>query len=63
MLKILIKKLNSDVKLPKYKTDGSSGMDLMAYIKDPIYIKPKKLGIFRAFLVWFNSYLNPVNLF
>ena len=42
MLKILIKKLNSDVKLPKYKTDGSSGMDLMAYIKDPIYIKPKK---------------------
>tara|TARA_Y100001970_G_C14110777_1_gene790747 strand:- start:244 stop:681 length:438 start_codon:yes stop_codon:yes gene_type:complete len=42
MLKILIKKLNSEVKLPKYKTDGSSGMDLMAHIKNPIYIKPKK---------------------
>ena len=42
MLKILIKKLNSEVKLPKYKTDGSSGMDLMAHMKNPIYIKPKK---------------------
>ena len=42
MLKILIKKLNSEVKLPKYKTDGSSGMDLMAHIKNPIHIKPKK---------------------
>ena len=42
MLKILIKKLNSEVKLPKYKTDGSSGMDLMAHIKNPIYLKPKK---------------------
>jgi len=41
MVKILIKKLSSDVKLPSYKTSGASGMDLMAYIKSPVTIKPK----------------------
>ena len=42
MVKILIKKLNSKVKLPKYKTDGSSGMDLMAFLNKPISILPQK---------------------
>ena len=42
MVKILIKKLNSKVKLPSYKTDGSSGMDLMAFIDKPITILPQK---------------------
>jgi len=42
MVKILFKKLNSKVKLPKYKTDGSSGMDLMAFINKPISIMPQK---------------------
>ena len=42
MVKILIKKLNSKVKLPKYKTDGSSGMDLMAFLSKPISIIPQK---------------------
>ena len=42
MVKILIKKLNSKVKLPSYKTDGSSGMDLMAFINKPISILPQK---------------------
>ena len=41
MVKVLIKKLSSGVKLPSYKTSGASGMDLMAYIKSPITIKPK----------------------
>jgi len=41
MVKILIKKLDPAVKLPEYKTDGASGMDLLAFIKDPINIKPK----------------------
>ena len=41
MVKVLIKRLSSDVKLPSYKTSGASGMDLMAYIKSPITIKPK----------------------
>jgi dUTP pyrophosphatase len=41
MVKVLIKKLSSDVDLPSYKTSGASGMDLMAHIKSPIIIKPK----------------------
>ena len=45
MVKVLIKKLNSSVKLPEYKTDGASGMDLIAFLKDPINIKPKKSSL------------------
>ena len=41
MVKILIKKLNQAVKLPEYKTDGASGMDLLAFIKEPINVKSK----------------------
>ena len=41
MVKIQIKRLNPEVKIPSYKTEGSSGMDLMAFLKDPITIKPK----------------------
>ncbi len=41
MVKVLIKRLSSKVKLPSYKTSGSSGMDLMAFIKAPVTIKPK----------------------
>ena len=40
MAKILIKKLNSKVELPTYKTNGASGMDLMAFIEEPIKISP-----------------------
>ena len=36
MVKVLIKKLNPAVKIPVYKTAGASGMDLMAFIKNPI---------------------------
>ena len=42
MVKVLIKKLNSDVKLPAYKTSGASGMDLMAFLKKPMIIEPKR---------------------
>ena len=41
MAKVLIKKLDPAVKLPAYKTNGSSGMDLMAFIKEPVSVKPK----------------------
>ena len=41
MVKVLIKRLNPAVKLPAYKTNGASGMDLMAFIKDPINVKSK----------------------
>ena len=41
MAKVLIKKLDPAVKLPVYKTNGASGMDLIAFINKPINIKPK----------------------
>ena len=41
MVKVLIKKLYPEVKLPSYKTSGASGMDLMAFVKSTIIIKPK----------------------
>tara|TARA_B100001059_G_scaffold156221_1_gene155749 strand:- start:58 stop:495 length:438 start_codon:yes stop_codon:yes gene_type:complete len=41
MVKVLIKKLHPAVKLPIYKTDGASGMDLMAFIKKTLIVKPK----------------------
>ena len=42
MVKVVIKKLDSSVQLPTYKTDGASGMDLMAHIEKPINLKPGK---------------------
>ena len=45
MVKVLVKRLDPKVKLPKYKTSGSSGMDLMAFIKSPIKIRGKIAGI------------------
>ena len=50
MAKVLIKKLNPDVELPAYKTNGASGMDLMAFIEEPIKIAPN------------SSYLVPTGL-
>ena len=50
MVKVLIKKLDPAVKLPEYKTNGASGMDLRAFIKEPINIKSK------------NSFLVPTGL-
>ena len=40
MVKVLIKKLDPDVELPVYKTNGASGMDLMAFIGQPIKLAP-----------------------
>ncbi|MDC1129424.1 dUTP diphosphatase [Candidatus Pelagibacter sp.] len=50
MVKVLIKKLNPNVVLPAYKTNGASGMDLMAFIERPIKIAPN------------SSYLVPTGL-
>ena len=41
MVKVLIKRLDLAVRLPEYKTNGASGMDLIAFIKEPMNIKPK----------------------
>ena len=45
MIKILIKRLSKSISLPKYETDGSSGMDLAANIEQDIEIKPGKTVI------------------
>ena len=42
MVKVLVKKLNPNVQLPTYKTDGASGMDLMAFIEKPINLEQGK---------------------
>ena len=39
-VKVLIKKLDPSVELPAYKTEGASGMDLMALINESINLKP-----------------------
>jgi dUTP pyrophosphatase len=54
MARVLIKKLNPDVELPVYKTSGASGMDLMAFVEEPIKISPNSsylvpTGLFMAF--------------
>ena len=38
--KVLIKKLYSDVNIPTYKTSGSSGLDLEAFIGEDLMLKP-----------------------
>ena len=45
MVKVLIKKLNPAVKLPKYETSGASGMDLTAFIEEAIDLKPKQSAL------------------
>ena len=45
MVKILVKKFDKNIKLPIYKTSGSSGMDLVANIKKKINIHPGKTAL------------------
>ena len=45
MIKVLIKKLNQAVKLPNYETDGASGMDLIAFTREPIIVKSKTCSL------------------
>ena len=42
MTEILIKRLSKNVILPKYETEGSSGLDLATNIDDQIEILPGK---------------------
>ena len=40
MVRILIKKTSEEVITPKYKTEGSSGVDLSAFLNEKVVIKP-----------------------
>ena len=64
MAKVLIKKLNPVVELPVYKTDGASGMDLMALLNEPINLKPNSsclvpTGLAVAFSSEFEIQIRP----
>ncbi len=64
MAKVLIKKLDAAVELPAYKTEGASGMDLMALVKKPINLKPNSsclvpTGIAVAFSSDFEIQIRP----
>ena len=64
MTKVLIKILDSSVELPAYKTNGASGMDLMAFINEPINLKPQNsclvpTGISVAFPNEFEIQIRP----
>ena len=64
MTKVLIKKLDAEVELPAYKTKGASGMDLMAFIKESVTLKPQKsclipTGISVAFQDDFEIQIRP----
>jgi len=41
MVKVQIKKLDPAIKLPEYKTSGASGVDLIAFVSEPINLEPK----------------------
>ena len=45
MTEVLIKRLSKNIELPKYETNGSSGMDLSADIEKKIKIEPGKTSI------------------
>ena len=45
MVKILVKKFNKNIKPPIYKTSGSSGMDIVAYVKKKITIRPSEISV------------------
>ena len=45
MVKVLVKKLHPKVQLPSYKTEGSSGMDLMAFVENQIIISPNNSAL------------------
>ena len=64
MVKLLIKKLHKNIILPEYKTDGSSGMDLMANVEQTVKILPgeKKIistGIMVAIPEQFEIQIRP----
>ena len=51
MTEILIKRLSDKVVLPKYETEGSSGLDLAAHINESVEIKPGSTAIIPTGLV------------
>lgn len=40
MVTLKFLKLHNDVNIPEYKTEGASGMDVEAYLKEPVTLAP-----------------------
>ena len=64
MVKVLIKKLDQEAEIPSYKTEGASGMDLMAFIDQPIKLAPKSsclvpTGLSVAFSIDYEIQIRP----
>ena len=64
MVKVLIKKLAPSVEIPTYKSKGASGMDLMAFLNDPIKLAPRSsclvpTGLSVAFSEKFEIQIRP----
>ena len=47
MTEVLIKRLSKNIELPRYETNGSSGMDLSANIEKQIQIEPGKTSVYQ----------------
>ena len=45
MIKVLIKRKNKNIKLPKYETPGASGLDICACIDKNITLKKHKTAV------------------
>tara|TARA_Y100001970_G_scaffold45110_1_gene56537 strand:+ start:5707 stop:6144 length:438 start_codon:yes stop_codon:yes gene_type:complete len=45
MTKVLIKKIHSKAEIPSYKTEGASGVDLIAFIEKEVLISPGRSDI------------------
>ena len=64
MVKVLVKKINPNVQLPAYRTAGASGMDLMAFIEEPITLAANSsclvpTGLSIAFLEDYEVQIRP----
>jgi dUTP pyrophosphatase len=64
VVKVLVKKINPNVQLPAYRTAGASGMDLMAFIEEPITLAANSsclvpTGLSIAFLEDYEVQIRP----
>ena len=63
MVKVLFKRLDPKAQIPKYKTNGSSGLDLMALIEGPIKIKAQESALIPTGISVEMSLRGNLNLF
>jgi dUTP pyrophosphatase len=50
-IELKIKRLNPDISLPSYATEGAAGMDLVAAISEPVELKPLERKLISSGLV------------